>query len=137
VADPVSLTVLVVDDDPAPRGLAAAFLRDLGYSTIVAADGKSAIQAARAHKGPLHLLLTDVIMPGMNGPRLAETLKKSRPELRVAYMSGYGDDLLAQEGVVLEGTILVSKPFTSAELHAWVRAALERPTRARDSSKKS
>ena len=133
MADP--LTVLIVDDDPAPRGLAAAFLRDLGYSPLVAADAKTALQAAKAHKGPIHLLLTDVIMPGLNGPQLAETLKKSRPELRVAYMSGYGDDLLAQEGVVLDGTILISKPFTSTELHTWVRAALERPTRSRDQSK--
>ena len=133
MADPQ--VVLVVDDDPAPRGLAAAFLRELGYSTIVASDAKTALQAAKAQKGPIHLLLTDVFMPGLNGPQLVEALKKSRPEIKVAYMSGYGDDLLSQEGVVVEGTILISKPFTSTELQTWVRAALERPTRSRDQSK--
>ena len=124
-------TVLVVDDDPAPRGLAAVFLAKLGYAVLQAADGKAALQAAKAHKGPLHLLLTDVIMPGMNGPQLAEAVRKSRPETRVAYMSGFGDDLLAQQGIDLEGVILVPKPFTSEELASWVRAALDRPTKTR------
>ena len=133
MADPQ--VVLLVDDDLAPSGLAVDFLRKLGYATIEASDAKTALQACKAHKGPVHLLLTDVFMPGLNGPQLAEALKKSRPEIRVAYMSGYGDDLLSQEGVVVEGTILISKPFTSTELQTWVRAALERPTRSRDPSK--
>ena len=125
------LTVLVVDDDPAPRQLAATFLKAMGYAVLQASDGKSAILAAKAHKEPLHLLLTDIIMPGMNGPQLAETLRKGRPETRVAYMSGYGDDLLAQQGIDLEGVILVPKPFPSDELGSWVRAALDRPTKTR------
>ncbi|HXX94289.1 MAG TPA: response regulator [Planctomycetota bacterium] len=125
------LTVLVVDDDAAPRDLAATFLRAMGYSVILAADGKSALQAAKAHKGDLHLVLTDVIMPGLNGPQVVEALRKTRPGLRAAYMSGYGDDLLAQQGIDLEGVILVPKPFTSQELASWVRAALERPTKTR------
>ena len=125
------LTVLVIDDDSAPRDLAATFLRAMGYSVLVAPDGKSALQAAKAHKGDLHLVLTDVIMPGMNGPQVVEALRKTRPGLRAAYMSGYGDDLLAQQGIDLQGVILVPKPFTSEELASWVRAALERPTKTR------
>jgi two-component system cell cycle sensor histidine kinase/response regulator CckA len=123
--------VLVIDDDPAPRDLAATFLRSMGYSVLPASDGKSAIQIAKGHKGELHLVLTDVIMPGMNGPQVVEALRKTRPGLRAAYMSGYGDDLLAQQGIDLEGVILVPKPFTSEELASWVRAALERPTKTR------
>ncbi len=131
MANPI--TVLVVDDDAAPLDLAATFLKGMGYQVLKASDGKTALQAAKAHKGDLHLVLTDVLMPGMNGPKLVEALRKSRPALRAAYMSGYGDDLLAEQGIDLEGVILVPKPFTSDELASWVRAALERPTKARTS----
>lgn len=128
---PEPQTVLVVDDEAAPRELAATFLKKMAYTVLQAGDGKSAVQLAKSHKGDIHLILTDVIMPGMNGSELVDAIRKIRPGIRAAFMSGYGDDLLAQKGVVLEGVILIQKPFTSDELGTWVRVALERPTKAR------
>jgi two-component system cell cycle sensor histidine kinase/response regulator CckA len=117
-------TVLVVEDADTVRDLAARILRDNGYTTLVAADGEAAERLCRSHSGPIHLLLTDVVMPGrLSGRDLAGRLRALRPELRVVYMSGYTDDLLGAYGVSTK-TAFLYKPFTAHELLHRVRAAL-------------
>ena len=91
---------------------------------IEAAGANEAIEIARRHPEPIHLLVTDVVMPGMNGRALAESLVAARPELRVLYMSGYTDDVIAHSGVLESGTLLLEKPFTALALLGRVREAL-------------
>ena len=109
------LTVLVVDDDPGVRNLASAMLRRSGYTVIEAADGTEAEQIAIRHDGEIHVLLTDVVMPGVRGPELAKRVRAVRPSTRVVYMSGFRDteplaDVDRGEAVFLE------KPFMRAAL---------------------
>src|SRR5262245_11958343 len=87
--DAVPATVLLVDDDKAVRGLVRRALREEGYQILEAGDGMEALESARMHTGPIDLLLTDVIMPGLNGFSLATQLVQIRPNVAVLYMSGY------------------------------------------------
>ena len=119
-------TILLAEDEDSLRSLAREILEDQGYRVIEAASGKEAIEIAHGHPGPIHLLLTDVVMPGMNGRVLAEALMAVRPELRVLYMSGYTDDVIAHRGVLEPGTLLLEKPFGARGLLARVREALGR-----------
>jgi PAS domain S-box-containing protein len=117
-------TVLLVEDEPGLRTLARECLEDHGYTVLEAADGKAALALARQHSAPIQLLLTDVIMPGMSGRELADHLSRERPEIRVVYMSGYANDLVAQHGALDPETILLEKPFTLQVLLAKVHQAL-------------
>jgi len=119
-----SETVLVVEDEPVVRELAAKILRQRGYTVLDAAGGPRALQLAKEHAGTIHLLLTDVVMPEMGGPEVAQRLRAARPGTRVLYMSGYTDDVLAHSGVLESGTLLLEKPFTTLALLGRVRAAL-------------
>jgi two-component system, cell cycle sensor histidine kinase and response regulator CckA len=119
-------TILVVEDEASMRAIAREILEEYGYRVIEAAAADEAIQAARSHPEPIHLLITDVVMPGMNGPALAETLKAERPGLAVLFMSGYTDDFIAHRGILGAGVFLLEKPFTLQALLARVRTALER-----------
>jgi CheY-like chemotaxis protein len=94
---------------------------------IDAPDGGAAIQISQAHKGPIHLLLTDVIMPGMNGRELANKVAPTRPEMRVLYMSGYTENHIGHNGTLDEGITLLQKPFTLPALKAKVREMLDTP----------
>src|SRR5688572_1761791 len=87
-----SAVILVVDDDPGVREVAARVLRRAGYQVLQAAEGDEALEVARTHAGPLHLLLTDVVMPGMNGRELGQRMSEERPETRLLYMSAYTED---------------------------------------------
>jgi len=118
-------TVLVVEDQADVRELTARVLRRRGYVVIEAASGEQAIAIAAAHAAPIDLLLTDVVMPGLSGRQVAEQLTASRPGLRVLFMSGYTDDVIAQRGVLEEGTAFLSKPFTPDALGAKVREVLD------------
>jgi two-component system, cell cycle sensor histidine kinase and response regulator CckA len=120
-------TILLVEDEAALRAIAREILEDHGFHVIEAARASEAIEIAQRHPEPIHLLLTDVIMPGMNGRVLAETLLAARPATRVVYMSGYTDDIVAHSGVLNSGTFLLEKPFTALALLARVRAALGGP----------
>jgi PAS domain S-box-containing protein len=124
---PVSLsgseTILVVEDSPQLRELMREVLEARGYHILDAEHGAAALETARRHDGPIHLLLTDVIMPGMNGRQLAERLRAVRPETRVLLVSGYSADALAPYGVE-SGVPTVQKPFTPDELVRRVRAIL-------------
>jgi CheY-like chemotaxis protein len=116
---------LVVEDEPVVRSLAVRALVDQGYQVLQAADGPSALAVARAYEGEVHLLVTDVVMPGMNGRELAERLAAERPGLRVLYVSGYTDHAVVRHGVLEEGIAFLSKPFDLRELVRTVREVLD------------
>jgi two-component system cell cycle sensor histidine kinase/response regulator CckA len=118
-------TVLVVEDEALVRSLAVRALREKGYRVLEAGDGAGALTAAQAHKGELHLLVTDVVMPGMNGKELADRLSAVRPELRVLYVSGYTDHAVVRHGVLEDGIAFLSKPFDLRELARTVREVLD------------
>ena len=120
-----SETVLLVEDAEALRKLANMFLRDSGYRVLTAADGREALEVARSHSGPIHLLLTDVVMPGINGRVLGERLAPLQPGMKVLYMSGYTDSFIAGHGVLEAGTHLLHKPFTHETLARKVREVLD------------
>ena len=122
-----SETILLVDDEDSVRRLAGEFLRRRGYTVLEAAAGDAALGYCRGHRGPLHLLVTDVIMPGMNGRELAERTTAIRPELKVLYMSGYADQAIVHDGILDGGLALVSKPLTMETLTRKVRAVLDTP----------
>ncbi|MBZ5699627.1 MAG: response regulator [Acidobacteriia bacterium] len=118
-------TILLVEDAEPLRKLAHMFLRDNGYQVLTAADGSEAQQVAAQNPGPIHLLLTDVVMPGINGRVLAERLALRHPEMKVLYMSGYTDSSIAGHGVLEEGIQLLRKPFTEEALMRKVRELLD------------
>jgi nitrogen-specific signal transduction histidine kinase/ActR/RegA family two-component response regulator len=120
-----SETVLLVEDAEPLRKLANMFLRDSGYNVLTAADGGQALEVARNHAGTIHLLLTDVVMPGINGRVLAERLAPRQPGMKVLYMSGYTDSFIAGHGVLEAGTHLLHKPFTQDVLARKVREVLD------------
>jgi CheY-like chemotaxis protein len=120
-----SETVLVVEDEDAVRNLAVRTLRLRGYTVLEARNGQEAVTVAGAYKERIDLLLSDVIMPGMNGPALASKLKESGRDLRVTYMSGYADDALGEQGALQPGVHLLNKPFTPAQLSTYVRDILD------------
>ena len=117
------IRILVVDDDPDVLGLAKDVLEMQGFSVLEAPDGADALQVAQAHAGPIHLLLTDVVMPGMSGRVVADRFAVSRPETKVLFMSAYTSELAAPYGV-LAGDPLITKPFTVMGLVQRVRQTL-------------
>ncbi|MFZ0522617.1 MAG: PAS domain S-box protein [Candidatus Acidiferrales bacterium] len=118
-------TILLVEDAEALRKLAHMFLHDNGYDVLTAADGSEAIRVAQQSSVPIHLLLTDVVMPGMNGRVLAERLAPGNPAMKVLYMSGYTDTFIAGHGALEPGTHLLQKPFTEETLTRKVREVLD------------
>ncbi len=120
-----SETILLVEDAEPLRKLAHMFLKDNGYQVLTAGDGEEALQVARRHGAPIQLLLTDVVMPGINGRVLAERLAPWQPGMKVLYMSGYTDSFIAGHGVLEQGTHLLHKPFTEETLARKVREVLE------------
>jgi DNA-binding NtrC family response regulator len=119
-----------VEDAEPLRKLAAAFLAAGGFRVLSAENGEHAMEVAANHSGTLDLLLTDVVMPGMNGRTLAEQLSRRQPGLTVIYMSGYTDAFIAGHGVLEAGIHLIHKPFTEDALVRKVREVI-------DSSKKA
>ena len=100
-------------------------LASSGYKILIAATGEDAIAIASQEQGPIHLLLTDVVMPGISGRQLADSLTAYRPEVKVLYMSGYTADLMADHGVLESGISLLEKPFTKEDLLRGVRCQLD------------
>jgi two-component system, cell cycle sensor histidine kinase and response regulator CckA len=119
-----SETVLLVEDEAAVRDVTREQLESLGYRVIACADAAEALAASARHREPLHLLLTDVVMPGMNGRELAARLRLTRPGLRVLFASGYGEDVIARHGVLEPGVLLLQKPYALPRLAGLVRTAL-------------
>jgi PAS domain S-box-containing protein len=120
-----SETVLLVEDEPEVRGLARDILHQRGYTVLEAADGDEALRVGREHGGPIHLLVTDVVMPQMGGRELADLLRAGRGETKVLYVSGYTDDAILHQGVTQTGTAFLAKPFTAAALAHKVRQVLD------------
>ena len=120
-----SETVLLVEDEPEVRGLARDILHQQGYTVLEAADGDEALHVGREHGGPIHLLVTDVVMPQMGGRELADRLRAGRTETKVLYVSGYTDDAILRQGVSETGTAFLPKPFTAAALAHKVRQVLD------------
>jgi CheY-like chemotaxis protein len=118
-------TILLVEDEQSLRTIARLFLESKGYTILEAASGPAAIEMARQHTGQIHLLLTDVIMPGMSGRELAEAVAASRAGIKLLYMSGYTDELVTQQGILSPGLHLLEKPFTRESLLSRVRAVLD------------
>jgi CheY-like chemotaxis protein len=120
-----SETVLVVEDENTVRLVAVGSLRKAGYHVLEAADGDEALRVASEHEGPIHLVLTDVLMPGIHGPALVSRLVESRPGIRALYMSGHADDALLHHGILEGGVTFLEKPFTRRDLTKKVREVLD------------
>jgi PAS domain S-box-containing protein len=120
-----SETILLVEDDEGVRSLARDILQAYGYSVLEAPDGNEAMLFAERHPGPIHLLVTDVVLPQMNGRELAERLARERPEMRVLYLSGYTDEAIIHHGVLDQGTPFLQKPYTPGTLAQKVRGVLD------------
>ena len=120
-----SETVLVVEDDHQVRSLARLALTDRGFTVLEASGGDQALRLCREHHGPIHLILTDVVMPGMSGPDVVEHIARSGLRSRALYMSGYTDDAIVHHGVLHEGTHFIHKPFSPADLVRKVREVLD------------
>jgi two-component system cell cycle sensor histidine kinase/response regulator CckA len=123
--EPGTETILLAEDETNLRYLARQFLEKQGYRVLEAADGAAAIQIAVAHEGVIHLLLTDVIMPGMNGRELAQRISEIRPNTKVLYMSGYTENVIGHNGTLDAGVRLLQKPFTLRDLKSKVREVLD------------
>ncbi len=119
-----SETVLVVEDQAEVRAFAASVLESYGYRVLEAADGPQALALAALHAGPIHVLLTDVVLPGINGRQLADQLILQRPEIKVLYTSGYTQDVIAHRGVLDRDVAYLAKPYTPEGLAAKLRAVM-------------
>jgi DNA-binding response OmpR family regulator len=117
--------VMVAEDDAMVRGLARDILSRHGYEVLVAENPQKAIDLASSYPDTIDLLLSDVIMPGMNGVRLYERLRATRPDLQVIFMSGYPDDVIEHHGIIDAGAPFFQKPFSVAGLIEKVRAILD------------
>jgi two-component system, cell cycle sensor histidine kinase and response regulator CckA len=120
-------TILLVEDDEMVRKLVNEVLDNEGYRLLEAANGVAALSICAQYEEPIHLLLTDVVMPEMSGRELANRLAAVRSELKVLYMSGYTDDVIVHHGVLDEGTEFIQKPFTPDVLARKIREVLDRP----------
>jgi len=117
-------TVLVTEDDDAVRKTAVKSLSQYGYHVLEAAGGKAAMDLCRTFKGTIHLLLTDVIMPGMNGKELSQRLRSERPHMKVLFMSGYTENIIMQKGILPGDIHYIQKPFSDRTLARKVREVL-------------
>jgi two-component system, cell cycle sensor histidine kinase and response regulator CckA len=129
VADEVrgNETVLLVEDEPLVKNLVGEVLRKSGYTVMEFANAREALARAKRHKGLVHLLVADVVMPGMSGIELARQLAPGRPEMRVLFISGYTDDLVERQGVLQPGRAFLQKPFAPDALLRKVRRLLDAP----------
>ena len=119
-----SETILLVEDEKGVRELTREYLQMCGYSVIEAENGHTALELASMHAGPVQLLMTDVVMPGISGRELADRVKRLRPEIKILYMSGYTDQAVVHHGILESDAILLQKPFTLAALASKLRELL-------------
>jgi hypothetical protein len=117
-------TILVVEDLAPLRRMTVEALQGAGYQVLEAAEGREALLLAKSCPGPIHLILTDVVMPHMTGRELADWLKRSRPEIRVLYMTGYAPEVISSRGLLGPGEWYIAKPFSLDSLLAKVHEIL-------------
>ncbi|HEY5038380.1 MAG TPA: ATP-binding protein, partial [bacterium] len=120
-----SETILVAEDAEPVRKMVVRALESFGYRVIQAGNGPEAIEKARHYKDTIHLLITDTVMPKMNGKELAEELKKTRPKMSILFMSGYPREILSQQGTIDPSIHLIQKPFSNEELAERIREVLD------------
>jgi len=125
-------TVLVVEDEKIVRDLVSEALTMLGYSVLPASDPDEAVALSANHTGPIHLLVTDVVLPKMDGKSLCSYLSLTRPEMKVLYISGYTENFIVHRGVLDQGVHFMQKPFTIDDLAARVREVLDDPVARRE-----
>src|SRR6202035_4248513 len=125
--DAGSQTILVVEDDAALLQVTRRSLEAVGYTILAARSPAEAIHISKSHLGPIHLMVTDVIMPGMSGNKLASYLSVLRPEMKVLYVSGYTDDTIVHHGVLEPGLAFLQKPFSPRTLARKVCEVLTTP----------
>jgi CheY-like chemotaxis protein len=118
-------TILLAEDEDGVRTLARLVLESNGYKVIEATNGQDAVDAATRHHGPIHLLISDVVMPQMSGRQLADLLAPNFPGLRVLFISGYTDEAIIRHGVLEDGVAFLQKPFTPTTLARKVRELLD------------
>ncbi|HEV8589036.1 MAG TPA: PAS domain S-box protein [Pyrinomonadaceae bacterium] len=118
-------TILLVEDEDMVRNLAKDILEDYGYSVLIAANGGEGLRVCREFDGDIHLIITDVVMPQMSGPEMAESVQVLRPETSVLYMSGFTDDAVVRHGVLTEDMCFIQKPFSAESLAFKVREILD------------
>jgi CheY-like chemotaxis protein len=123
-------TVLLVEDEEQLRALGNQILTKSGYNVIVATDALHALVICEKYEGPIHLLLTDVVMPVMNGRDLAERAARLRPSMKVLYVSGYTDNTIVHHGVLDEGVDFLQKPITPDALRRKLRDVLDSERRS-------
>jgi signal transduction histidine kinase len=126
-----SETILVAEDQDGVRQMTQKILEKCGYNVLSAEGAEQALHLAKHHQGAIDLLLTDVVMPGMSGPELVESLVSFRPEIPAIYMSGYTDDQLQHHGVLHEDVVLIEKPFSAKGLTGTIRQVLNEKTAER------
>ena len=126
-------TVLVVEDDDMVRTLATGILEKWGYRVLEAPTGEAGLELLQGHEGPLDLLLTDIVLPGMNGRDLSERVSARFPGVGTLFMSGYTDDVISHHGVLQEGIAFIQKPFSVRNLAAKVRRVLDQRRQAVES----
>jgi len=119
-----SETVLLAEDEKGVRELAREYLEMSGYTVIEAENGHMALELAAMHAGQIHLLMTDVVMPGISGRELADRVGQIRPGIKILYMSGYTDQAVVHHGILETDAVLLQKPFTAATLAAKLREIL-------------
>jgi CheY-like chemotaxis protein len=118
-------TILLVEDEPAVRGFARRTLEDHGYIVLEAASGADALSIVASHAGPIALLVTDVVMPGLQGHQLAKQLAAARPEIRTLYVSGFTESSVIHHGVPDHGVAFLPKPFSAETLSRAVRRVID------------
>ena len=120
-------TILLAEDQPEVRSVARAVLERYGYRVLEASHGDEALRIVRRAQQPIHLLLSDVVMPSMSGPELARLVQLEEPGIRVLYASGYTDDAIVRHGVLDPGVAFLQKPFTPTSLLSKIRELLDAP----------
>jgi len=123
--NPVTETVLLVEDEESVRQLVRETLEAKGYKVLEADHGTAALEIAERHDGPIDILITDVVMPGMNGREVSAQLCAAHPKTRVLYLSGYAEDAIVHEGVLDPGASFLQKPFSLHSLARKVREVLD------------
>ncbi|MGL4369713.1 MAG: ATP-binding protein, partial [Spirochaetota bacterium] len=118
-------TILVVEDNPLVLNYAFSILQKLGYTILKAANGEEALETARSYSGTIDMMMTDIILPGMNGWTLAQLICESRPGMKVLYNSGYTEDTIVERGVLKKGLHFIGKPFSAFALASKIREVLD------------